>query len=203
MKDEGIESTLFESIAKSNIKDVAVDIAELSLDSFLKDGVIKDIPVIGSLFNLYSAGKSIRDEIFLRKIISFLLETQKTSEIDKEKFYKKLINDHAFKKRVGEVIILILDKIDDLEKPAILGKLFRCYMEGKINFELFHRFATIINNIFLTDLKRLPMFFGRIQFETYTSVSLEHEGLVYMYIQHPKKYRTTNLGVEFLKLNII
>ena len=188
MPEEGIENNMIESIANSDLKDVAVDIAEISLDSIMQDGIAKDIPIIGSLFKLYSAGKTISGKIFERKIVAFLIETEKTDKESKEKFYKELKADDGLKKRTGEVILVMLEKIDDIEKATLLGKLFKRKMEGKIDFELFHRLATVIANTFLPDLKLLTSYKDQNQFVSFTSVSLENSGLVHLHYIKPEIY---------------
>jgi len=215
IKKEDIETSLVVSIAKSDLKEIVNDIAEISLDTFFDDGMIKDVPIIGSLAKLYSAGKNIQEKIFEKKIIAFLLETEKAKKESKNKFYDDLNNDESLRKKVGEQILVILEKIDDLEKPTILGKLFKNFMEEEINFEMFHRLATIIANCFLPDLKKLSIYKDKSQFNTFTSISLENSGLVYMYHVRPEifdadgnqtggsLYRITKLGQELLKLGII
>ncbi|MCH7870017.1 MAG: hypothetical protein IH881_20185, partial [Myxococcales bacterium] len=63
-EDTTIESALLNSIADNNLKSLAVDGTELLLDSMLDDGVLKDIPVIGVLARLRSAGVHVRDALF-------------------------------------------------------------------------------------------------------------------------------------------
>ncbi|KRB57167.1 hypothetical protein [Flavobacterium sp. Root186] len=215
IKKEDIETSLVTSIAKSDLKEIVSDIAEISLDTFFDDGIIKDVPIIGSLAKLYSAGKNIQEKIFEKKIIAFLLETEKAKKESKNKFYDDLNNNESLRKKVGEQILVILEKIDDLEKPTILGKLFKNFIEEEINFEMFHRLATIIANCFLPDLKKLSIYKDKSQFNTFTSISLENSGLVHMYYVRPEifdadgnqtggsLYRITKLGQELLKLGII
>nr|WP_315171404.1 hypothetical protein [uncultured Flavobacterium sp.] len=215
MQDNGIENNMIESIAKSDLKDVAIDIAEISLDSLLKDGIAKDIPVIGSLFKLYSAGKSISGKIFEKKILAFLIETQKVDVSNKQKFYNELNADDNLKKRTGEIILVILEKIDDIEKATVLGKLFKRKIEERIDFEMFHRLATVVANTFLPDLKLLSIYKNQNQFVSFTSVSLENSGLVHLYYIKPEKfneagehidgseYQITKLGRTLLSLEVL
>lgn len=215
MEEHNIETSLVLSIAKSDIKDIATDIAELSLDSVLDDGVIKDIPILGTLAKLYSAGKTIKEKIFEKKIIAFLRETEKVNSDQRDEFYQKMSNNENLRKKIGEQILVIIEKIDDLEKPKLLGKLFKAFMEERISFEMFHRFATIISNCFLPDLRKLPIYKDKNQFDSFTSVSLENLGLVHLYYVKPEKfdeegkridgseYQITQLGIELLKLDII
>ncbi len=88
-------------------------------------------------------------------------------------------------------------------------------MEGKIDFEMFHRFATIIANSFLPDIKKLSTYKNQNHYNSFTSVSLENLGLAHLYYIKPEKfdedgtqidgseYRITQLGLELLKLDIL
>ena len=215
IEKQDIETSLVTSIAKSDLKDIATDMAEISLDTLLDGGIIKDVPIIGSLAKLYSAGKSIQGQIFEKKIITFLLETEKAKKESKDKFYNNLNNNEVFRKKVGEQILVILEKLDDLEKPVVLGKLFKKFMEEKINFEMFHRLATVIANSFLPDIKKLHLYKEKNHFNSFTSVSLVNLGLTHLYYIKPEKfdqdgkqidgseYKITQLGLELLELNVI
>jgi hypothetical protein len=58
-----------------------------------------------------------------------------------------------FNNPVGNAIVLILDKLDDLEKPEMLAKVFAALVRNKINPETFRRLASAIDIGFLEDLK--------------------------------------------------
>jgi len=215
MKEQNIESSLITTIVNSEAKEIAFDMVELSLDSVLDDGVLKDIPVIGILAKLYSTGNTIQGKIFEKKIIKFLHETEKVKKSSKEKFNQKLESDPKYKKKVGEHLLVILDKLDNTEKASVLGRLFKVFMEEIIDLDMFQRLASVIANGFLPDLKRLNNYEPQIQWSSFTSTSLSNLGLVHRSFVKPEKfdengkqlsgseYSITKLGIELLNLRVI
>ncbi|MDZ7740301.1 MAG: hypothetical protein U5Q03_00655 [Bacteroidota bacterium] len=69
-----IESSLTETIRTSDLQKVSVDLAEILVDSMINDGVFKDIPILGSIVGLGKTASTIKDTLFLKKIIHFLTE---------------------------------------------------------------------------------------------------------------------------------
>ena len=55
---------LFESLSEIG--------GELVLDSQLTEGLLKEIPIVKTVFAIYKSGKSIRDTLYLRKLKMFL-----------------------------------------------------------------------------------------------------------------------------------
>tara|TARA_R110002012_G_scaffold321209_1_gene548165 strand:- start:7903 stop:8550 length:648 start_codon:yes stop_codon:yes gene_type:complete len=215
MEEQNIESSLITTIVNSDAKEIASDMIELSLDSVLDDGLLKDIPIIGILAKLYSTGQTIQGKIFEKKIIKFLYETEKTKKADKEKFNNKLNSDLDYRKKVGEQLLVILDRLDNIEKASVLGRLFKAFMEESIDLNMFQRLASVVASGFLPDLKKLVDYEKQSQWSSFTSTSLSNLGLVHRSYVKPEKfdeygkqldgseYSITKLGIELLKLRII
>ena len=69
-----MEENKFNQIIKSDSISLVSDLTEISLDTFISDETIKDIPIIGTITKLLSIGRSINDRIFTGKLIHFLKE---------------------------------------------------------------------------------------------------------------------------------
>lgn len=54
------------SIMKDEIMSLLTDFGEFTLDSFLQDGMIKELPIVGSAFSMVKIGADIRDRIFIQ-----------------------------------------------------------------------------------------------------------------------------------------
>ncbi|MDX6531677.1 MAG: hypothetical protein QOH41_3967 [Blastocatellia bacterium] len=61
----GVE--LISSLNESNLVEVATEIGEVALDSFLQPGVLREIPIFGWLVKFYGAQQSVRDRLFVKK----------------------------------------------------------------------------------------------------------------------------------------
>jgi hypothetical protein len=55
--------------------------------------------------------------------------------------------------KLGETLVLLLDRLDDMEKPHMVAQVFAAFVRGKITFEVFRRLAAAIDLGSLEDLK--------------------------------------------------
>ena len=62
-------SQSFSDSLNEEVKGCVSDIAEVGLDSFLDDGILKDIPFISTVVSVYHIGNSIRDMYNLKKLL--------------------------------------------------------------------------------------------------------------------------------------
>lgn len=176
---ESLESGLIRSIAKNELKDIGTELGEVAIDSFLDEGILKEIPVIGIAAKVYSAGATISGKLFERKVLKFLYELNRISLQNRDDFVAKIQNDPKHEKKVGEHLIILLERLDDMEKPKIIAKIFAEYIEDKIDFEMFLRLSSAVDRTLVSDLNRLKEF-KTMQNYSYSAISLENVGLVYL-----------------------
>ncbi|MCO6414089.1 MAG: hypothetical protein J5I92_15225 [Thiogranum sp.] len=150
-----IEVSLIDSVAKSNLQSLAMDAAELTIDAVLTDELMKSIPVVSTVANLYRATVSIRDRIFLRKVLSFLTEFLGIPEEDRKRFADELDENAGTRAKAGASLVLLLERLDDLDKPELVGRLYRAKLEGRLSFEELRRFCMIVERAHLPDLAAL------------------------------------------------
>src|SRR5690606_4404137 len=149
-----ISDKLVEVIKDDNFQDTIVDLGETAIDTILEDGILRDIPFLGTIFGLTKATMSIQDKLFVKKILTFLLQLKDTDLEQRRKQIEKIDRDSKYKIKVGEKLLYIIDKCEDNEKAVYLGKLFQCYIEEKLSYEDFLRASKCIELTFLYDLKR-------------------------------------------------
>ncbi len=75
--EESIEIKLIDDVSKTEISGIGSNIAELGIDSILHDGFLKDVDGLGFIVSIYKISKSIRERLFLKKVLIFF---QKLSE---------------------------------------------------------------------------------------------------------------------------
>ncbi len=151
-KEEDIGSILVESLRESGLTDLPQDIAEVGLDAFLDEGIVKELPVIKTVVSFFRTGICLRDALFLKKVSIFLSDIGKIPQQKRDDFIKRLNSTHKQKRRVGNTLILILERLDDLDKPAILAKCFIAYLNEIVTFEEFRRLAIAIDRAYVSDL---------------------------------------------------
>ncbi|GAA0801562.1 hypothetical protein GCM10008910_31420 [Faecalicatena orotica] len=125
------------------------DVGEFTLDSFMPDGIIKDLPIIGPVFELVKIGKDIHDRIFVEKIKSFI------ENIDKNQKWKEKFSDEEECNKISKQLLYIVDSCDDDNKLRLIGIAFNYLVNGEISKNVFFYTVNIISKSFYPFLKIL------------------------------------------------
>ena len=159
-----IENPLLESLKESELKGITIDLLEGGLDDFIvgitKSDTLREIPVLKTIVAALKAGMSYNDKILVKKMASFLYELRDSSPEERRKMISDLENV-GYSNKVGEKLLLILDKADDMKKPKLLGIVFKKYLEGKIDIETLLRISNGVTKIDIIDLEELKRFHMR------------------------------------------
>jgi hypothetical protein len=153
------EISLVETIGESDLGDLSVETTEFLLDQLLQEGSVRDFPIISSIVGLVKFGISIRDYVFLKKTVRFLYHLKDIPPEERMSFSKQLSSDKAFQQRVGENLILMLDRLDDMKKPEILAQFFKAYINGKIDLQTYERLAIAVDRVKIHSLPSLLEFY--------------------------------------------
>lgn len=149
---------------------VAEDLFDLAVSSeeknFIKKGLLLEcevaseiltelekFPWLGSLIKLGRIGSNFIDLHFVYKIAKFLQQSEDIPEDKKEKFLQNL--DAKQRKKMYEYLIHFLYLAESDEKAVIMGYVYRERIIGNIDDSLFLRLCSIINKLYLEDLKHL------------------------------------------------
>jgi hypothetical protein len=151
--ENGLGLSMMKTISSSEIPTITKDMMEVTLDAILQNGILKDIPVISTITGITKTILSIRDQFLVKKILSFLFELQDITDKEREKFIHDMDNDTKYQQKIGESLIMLIERLDDLEKPAFLAKLLKARIRGDINHHQFLRFASVIDQMLIQDLK--------------------------------------------------
>ena len=160
-KMDGIHmEKLTEDFSKSlfcNITDITEDYAEIGIDIFIENDLIKEIPIIKTLVNIFKIGKNIRDKNLLKQTLIFMQEFNKDNiEEEKLKKYKNEIeNDRKKCEEELERVLWLLNSFIDKEKSIMLSRLFKEYVRQTITWDEFCEYSEIINRLFVQDIKIL------------------------------------------------
>jgi hypothetical protein len=127
--------------------DMAPDYAEMALDALTESPLVKEIPVVKSLVALYKTGMAIREGHFVKKLLMFLKEFHANStENERTREYREQIEtDSAFRERVTEHLLVIIDRFVTAEKARILAHLFRAHVRGDILWEDFVSLSIVLD----------------------------------------------------------
>jgi len=151
---DNLEQSLITTLRDSDLSAISIDLA----DGLLGDALLTDIPVIGTLRKLFKSAGNISTYLFTKKLILFLCELKDVPPAKRQEQVARMTESEEYAGQVGESVMLLLDRIDDMRKPKMVGKAFKAYLLGTINLDELRQLNRAIdlmdvNNIsFLTDL---------------------------------------------------
>lgn len=154
-KKLSISEKLAETVSESNRIELPAEILEFTIDQVIDDGVLKDIPVVGWLAKGVSVSRSISDRIFHHKILRFLVELENVSSGDRDKFRERINLEQEYRRKVGEHLILLLNKIDAFDKTSLLAICFDHFLTSDIDYDYFVELSNVIERSTISDLKAL------------------------------------------------
>ena len=147
----------FEKSLFNDSIDIIGDYTEIGIDSFIEEGILKEIPFVRSIVSMLKIGKNIHDRNLLKQTLTFIKEFN-SGNISKGKLiaYKSTIenNHQKCEEELGRVLIL-LNSYVDREKSIMLARLYKSYVMQEINWHEFCEFSEIINRLFIEDLRIL------------------------------------------------
>jgi hypothetical protein len=211
-QSENLGVATVDAVALDNIKDVSTTLLDSVLTPLLEDTILENLPWFGIGFKLLKTQIAIRDRIFLSKVGRFLFQLKDVSLMERQSFVEEMNADPIYKQRVGENILLLLDRADDMEKADVFGNLFKFYIGGLITYDMYRRFAGIVDKAYLPDLQKLKHV-ANIEYIEEPELSRAEQfalyalGLAGMPIIRAEKIGVstglTELGVDFRKILLL
>lgn len=149
---EQLDGKLVQSIESKELGSLTADYAELGIDALLDDGLVKDIPILGTLIKSAKIGMNVRDRIYAKKIVGFLSKVAETSQEQRDEFIEKYCKNV---KRFEETVHFILEQADRFEKTLLIGRIFKACILGDILFEDALRLSAMVNRAFWSDVQEV------------------------------------------------
>ena len=146
-----LPETLKETLVESDLSSIVIDGAEITIDQFLSNGIIKEIPIINTLVSIVKGTQSVGNYLFLKKMVSFLNEV-KDIPIEKRRcVIQKIEESKKYRNKVGEQLLFILDPCEDNIKAENIAYWFKAFINQQINYSEFLQGASAINKITTED----------------------------------------------------
>jgi hypothetical protein len=117
-------SSLVATLRSDEVVSIASDAAELGIDAALAEGLLRDVPVVSTLVSLAKVGLTVRDRLFVRKLLKFLCELKAIPSEERQRMVEKLEADPGYGRNAGEHLIEILDRLDAHRKPEMTARVF-------------------------------------------------------------------------------
>lgn len=173
-------------LASDGLVDLSKDAAELVIDSAMHDGVLKDVPIVGTLFNLAKLGAGIRDLLLAKKLLRFLHEFSHLQASERARLVDDMAGTEDKKEKVGEVIIDLVDRSGSDDKAALIGLLFVAAGRGKIPIDALLRLSAMVSQASMADLIDLSVE-GVSAISNDRRYALQAQGLLVWEIRNPLK----------------
>jgi hypothetical protein len=133
-------------------KELLFDFTEFGIDQLLEDGLLKDIPWVGWIIKCKSVYTSISDRILLAKIARFLFALHSHSWEQRNEILERITSTDD-RRKIGEQVLIALEKTDALEKADLLGKVFSYYVRGLLSEVEHSRLVDAVIKCHTSDLK--------------------------------------------------
>jgi uncharacterized protein (DUF697 family) len=168
-----------QTIKNTDLHSVTSNLAEVALDSVLNDGLLKDIPIIGSILGAGKTVVAIKEQLFLKKLICFLSETAEVAAEQRQKVITHIEQDEKYNIKVGEKLLFIIERCDDYEKATFVSKLFNAFLKETITYSEFLRCTSILERLYIEDLKEF-IISDWLQLDIDEAQDILNSGLVYL-----------------------
>lgn len=133
--------------------EVVGDIGEVMLDSVLDDGILKDIPIIGTIVGVGKCVKNLSDIFFVNKLRAFLFTIKDVDPRKRFEAMEKWENDENYRGKVGEALLGMIGRCDDSVKSTWLSKLFYELVLKRNSHRLFMRAEKALSSLSVMDIQ--------------------------------------------------
>lgn len=141
------------TLLNGKLSDVAEEVMENIIDNNLPDGIVKDIPIIGTLAGIIQTTQDISNYLFLRKIAAFVTKIKDVSPDDRKEVIQNIDNSGKYRDKVGISLLAIIDKCESIEKTEYIAIWFRAFLKKDIEYECFMYGTHIIQRAYIEDFK--------------------------------------------------
>lgn len=156
MEENNLSLSMSQSIT-AECSDLVSSIAEVTLDSVIEDGLLREIPVISSAISIYKIGTSLRERHGIIKLYRFVkaLNNGLQDEQQREKYILEFQRDQKTRNKELSYLLILLDKYIALDKPKMLAKVYLAYLNASITWLDVMKYSEVIDRLLPGDMERL------------------------------------------------
>ena len=145
--EQKVEKRLIKSLTTTRASEISSLLGEVALDQILTDGILKDIPIIGSAISLLRTGNDIQAYLFTKKIIKFLVQLEEIPAKERSDFLEKHTQNDDNINDLGERLLSIINNANDSNISTYLGKAFKLFIQEKITKNLLDMYIHVISSL--------------------------------------------------------
>lgn len=151
-QENSLAISMQQTIEYGNLEFVA-DIGELMIDAVLNDGVLKEIPIIGTIVGVSKCIKNVYDIRFAKKLIAFLIPIKDVPSEKRIEAIKRWEEDENYRGKVGDTLLGMIERCDDTVKAVWLSKLFYELVLKNNYSRLFMRAEKTLSSLSVMDVQ--------------------------------------------------
>ena len=141
------------SFEKETPKDLLLTFGDGTIDILTNNDAIDCFPVLKILHGIYKIGKNFNTARLMKKTWAFLWNTQDFTQEQKRKFLKDFSD--ANQERGAEVLLDIINRIENVNKIAVLCNLIKSRIAECITIEELVRLVFILERVPISELTKL------------------------------------------------
>ena len=176
---------------------------------FLEEGSLKEIPVFRYFLAAWRVPAQVRDLPFVKKIAKFLKPLRDIPETERQEFVDRIEQEPKFQSQVGQHLLLVIDRLDNMAKPELLAGAFRAYVDGTIPWQEFQDLSVVIDRCVVRDLAHVKASARPARYPPAVATRLSGCGVIEIFIipnirgpEALNEYILTDLGRLILKLEL-
>lgn len=196
MKSKSISQSLTDTLKNDDLTNLTKDGLELTIDSFINDEIIKQIPFVKSIAAIVSTAKSITNYLFVKKIIAFLKGISDIPQKKRQAMISKIDESKKYRQKVGEFLLFQINHCDDDLKAEYLSQAFRAVINEELSYGDFMRVSNVLNRLSIIDFED---FITREKFGEDDSVLI---GCGLLFLHNPNEERTKEIVISLGNLNV-
>jgi hypothetical protein len=148
---KSIELKFIDSIGDDDLLQNAEPLLELGIDKLMNNPLVEKLPVVSIGLATGRSFLTVRDYLFAKKVLKFLVSAEQVSADERQKFLSKL-GSRKKKAEAGLAILELIDKAKSENKAAIIGDAYKQHILGKLKYADFLRIAEMIVDAYSSDL---------------------------------------------------
>ncbi len=104
------------------------------------------VPLFATLRKLNRGYQTVRNVFFIRKCLRFFREVRGIPASERRREIDRLLSPDE-QARFGEHVVLVLDRLNDVAKASLMGRVARAFLEGQISFTQLRSLNLLIDAI--------------------------------------------------------
>ena len=190
-----LETSLFDTLVDNSVE-LGGEVGELTVDQFIDNEFLKEIPFFSIFYKTVKAVHGLREGLFAMKVYKFIKDLDGIKRENRNRFVVNILANHKEKIKVGTTLMMILDKLDELNKTQLLANIFVAYVRSEITVTEFCHMCSIVQWAFIDHLLQFGKMEKYSDLDVDTTSSLASVGLMMPFVNDIKSMYGSSVLIE-------